>query len=91
MPTLFGSKTHKKAVRKVGRAGVRAGRYVAKPFSKKRSYSFPHLAKATPFKRWTTKSIRNPREYDNAIKEYEDAKIAFDKLDEQLEKDPSMS
>ena len=39
VPTLFGSKPHKEAARKVGRAGVRASRYVAKPFSKKRSYS----------------------------------------------------
>jgi|TARA_B100000073_G_scaffold335001_1_gene328146 hypothetical protein len=81
VPTLFGSKPHKKAARKVGRAGVRASRYVAKPFSKKRSYSFPaHEG----YDETLDDAYSNPREYDNAIKEYEDAKIAFDKLDEQL-------
>ena len=81
VPTLFGSKPHKEAARKVGRAGVRASRYVAKPFSKKRSYSFPaHEG----YDETLDDAYSNPREYDNAIKEYEDAKIAFDKLDEQL-------
>ena len=81
VPTLFGSKPHKKAMRKVGRTGVRASRYVAKPFSKKRSYSFPtHEG----YDETLDDAYSNPREYDNAIKEYEDAKIAFDKLDEQL-------
>ena len=35
LPTLFGSTPHKNAARKVGRASVRASRYVSKPFSKK--------------------------------------------------------
>ena len=81
LPTLFGSTPHKNAARKVGRASVRASRYVSKPFSKKRSYSFPAH---DGYDETLDDAYSNPREYDNAIKEYEDAKSAFDKLDEQL-------
>jgi hypothetical protein len=81
LPTLFGSKPHKNAARKVGRAGARASRYVTKPFSKKRSYSFPAH---DGYDETLDDAYSNPREYDNAIREYEDAKSAFDKLDEQL-------